>query len=188
MYPQENTDSTIIVDSLNESDDAVVAESTSGVLDSLRLYQEALSNNDEAKLAEVESFLKTIETEKIDLENKLATLLEEISNEKARLLRTSVEFDIFRKRTESERVSLVTNAKEAVLEVLLPVMDDFERAKAQIKVENEGEEKVNNSYQSIYKQFAEILGSLQAIPVEEETMGKPSDPVVGCFVIVTYCC
>jgi hypothetical protein len=59
----------------------------------------------------------------------------------------------------------------------LPVLDNFERAKTQINVETEGEEKINNSYQSIYKQFTEILNSLGVEDVE--TIGKPFDPMVS---------
>ena len=74
------------------------------------------------------------------------------------------DFDNFRKRTVRERLSLVTNAQAEVVESLLPVLDNFERAKTQIKVETEGEEKINNSYQSIYKQFHEILRTLPCGP------------------------
>lgn len=147
------------------------------VIASLNLYKEALANNDDSKVAEVESFLKSIEDEKLDLERKVATLSEELSDEKVRVLRISADFDNFRKRTERERVSLVSNAQGEVVESLLGVLDNFERAKTQIKVETEAEEKIVNSYQSIYKQFVEILGSLGVVPVE--TVGKPFDPMVS---------
>ncbi|PIN20912.1 Molecular chaperone of the GrpE family [Handroanthus impetiginosus] len=169
-----NTDGA--VDASSESDDTVAEEPSSAVVASLNLYKEALANNDDSKVAEVESFLKSIEDEKIDLERKVANLSEELSYERERVLRISADFDNFRKRTERERLSLVTNAQGEVLESLLPVLDNFERAKAQLKVQTEGEEKINNSYQSIYKQFVEILGSLGVVPVE--TVGKPFDPML----------
>ncbi|KAK4481811.1 hypothetical protein RD792_012722 [Penstemon davidsonii] len=171
-----NTDGAIDDDSSSEGDDAVEPEPSSAVLASLSLYKEALTNGDEAKVAEVESFLKSLEDEKADLEKKVATLSEELSSEKVRILRISADFDNFRKRTERERLSLVTNAQGELVESLLPVMDNFERAKVQIKVETEGEEKITNSYQSIYKQFVEIMGSLGVVPVE--TVGKPFDPML----------
>ncbi|XP_041027236.1 protein GrpE [Juglans microcarpa x Juglans regia] len=159
-------------------DDAPVAEEvpTSAILLSLQSYKEALSSNDESRVAEIESFLKSIEEEKIGLERKLASLSDELSAEKSRVLRISADFDNFRKRTERERLSTLTNAQGEVVESLLPVLDNFERAKAQIKVETEGEEKINNSYQSIYKQFVEILSSLGVVPVE--TVGNPFDPLL----------
>ncbi|KAK3032323.1 hypothetical protein RJ639_035928 [Escallonia herrerae] len=155
-------------------------EPASATLASLKLYKEALANNDESRIAEIEALLISIEEEKLLLESKVATLSEELSNGKARVLRISADFDNFRKRTERERLSLVTNAQGEVVENLLPVLDNFERAEAQIKVATEGEEKINNSYQSIYKQFVEVLGALGVVPVE--TTGNPFDPLASLRV------
>ena len=47
-----------------------------------------------------------------------------------RLLRMSAEFDNYRKRTERERRETSERAGTAVLEELLPILDDFERALA----------------------------------------------------------
>ncbi|QCD97185.1 uncharacterized protein LOC114192952 isoform X1 [Vigna unguiculata] len=159
----------------NEGSDADEASASPFVL-LLQSYKEALASNDEVKIAELELSLKSIEDEQIELERKITTLSEELSVEKDRILRISADFDNFRKRTERDRLSLVTNAQGEVVESLLPVLDNFERAKTQIKVETEGEEKINNSYQSIYKQFNEILASLGVEPVE--TVGTPFDPLL----------
>ncbi|KAL2482950.1 Co-chaperone GrpE family protein [Forsythia ovata] len=171
-----NLDAAVGVDSASENGDTVVEEPASAVIASLNLYREAVANNDVAKVADIESFLESVEDEKMELEMKVATLSEELSYEKDRILRVSADFDNFRKRTERERLSLVSNAQGEVVENLLPVLDSFERAKAQIKVETEGEEKINNSYQSIHKQFVEILGSIGVVKVE--TVGKPFDPML----------
>ncbi|PIA53762.1 hypothetical protein AQUCO_00900382v1 [Aquilegia coerulea] len=146
------------------------------ILTVLQSYKEALLNNDDSKVAEVESFLQSIEQEKESLADELASLSEELSSAKERVLRISADFDNYRKRTERDRLSLVTNVQGEVVESLLPVLDNFERAKAQIKLETEGEEKINKSYQSIYKQFEEILASLGVVPVE--TVGSPFDPLL----------
>ncbi|KAF8052284.1 hypothetical protein N665_1576s0005 [Sinapis alba] len=142
----------------------------------LSSYKEALAKNNEEKIAEIEASLKSIEDEKFQLEDKVASLTNELSVERNRLIRISADFDNFRKRTERERLNLVSNAQGEVVENLLSVLDNFERAKSQIKVETEGEEKVTNSYQSIYKQFVEILGSLGVVTVE--TVGKQFDPML----------
>ncbi|XP_022154526.1 uncharacterized protein LOC111021782 isoform X2 [Momordica charantia] len=160
------------------SDDAEVDTEDlpqSVIISALESYKQALADNNGAQIVEIESFLKSIEDEKLAVERKLQSLTEELTIEKDRILRISADFDNFRKRTERERLSLVKNAQGEVVETLLGVLDNFERARAQIKVETEGEEKINQSYQSIYKQFTEILASLGVVPVE--TVGKPFDPL-----------
>ncbi|CAH1432100.1 unnamed protein product [Lactuca virosa] len=174
---QEDTEGTTTEVDSSESDGSEVEESPASILASLQSYKEALADNNESKIAEIESHFKSIEDEKLGLERQVATLSDELSTAKDRVLRISADFDNFRKRTERERVTLVANAQGEVVESLLAVLDNFERAKAQIKVEGEKEEKINNSYQSIYKQFVEILGSLGVVSVE--TTGQPFDPLAN---------
>ncbi|KAK8593989.1 hypothetical protein V6N13_042473 [Hibiscus sabdariffa] len=173
---EDSSDGAVTADDDAAADDSGDVTSSSAILSLLQSYKDALASNDESKVADIEASLNSVEDEKVDLEKKMASLLEELSTEKERVLRISADFDNFRKRTERERLSLVENARGEVLENLLPVLDNFERAKAQIKVETEEEEKINNSYQSIYKQFMEILGSLGVKPVD--TVGNPFDPML----------
>ncbi|KAI3772731.1 hypothetical protein L6452_03924 [Arctium lappa] len=173
--PEDSEGATSDDDSI-QGDGTGVEESPATILASLQSYKEALADNDESKIAEIETHFKSMEDEKLVLERQLATLSDELSSAKDRVLRISADFDNFRKRTERERLSLVANAQGEVVENLLGVLDNFERAKSQIKVETEKEEKINNSYQSIYKQFVEVLGSLGVVPVE--TIGQPFDPLL----------
>ncbi|XP_072973917.1 uncharacterized protein [Typha angustifolia] len=175
---QEDSDEEVPIES-NAGDDGTVGTEekvTSALMMLLQSYKEALVNNDEARVADIEAFLLSMEDEKNSLEKKISTLTEELTIERDRVLRISADFDNFRKRTERERLSLMTNVQGEVIESLLPVLDNFERAKTQIKVETEGEEKVNNSYQSIYKQFIEILNSLGVEGLE--TVGNAFDPLL----------
>ncbi|KAL4375911.1 hypothetical protein GQ457_02G029910 [Hibiscus cannabinus] len=173
---EDSSDGAVTADDNAAADESSDVTSSSAILSLLQSYKAALASNDVSKVADIEASLSSVEDEKVDLEKKMASLLEELSTEKERVLRISADFDNFRKRTDRERLSLVENARGEVLENLLPVLDNFERAKAQIKVETEGEEKINNSYQSIYKQFMEILGSLGVKPVD--TVGNPFDPML----------
>ena len=100
--------------------------------------------------------------------------------EKDRYLQLNADFDNYRKRAERDRLATAGNVKGEVIESLLPMVDNFERAKTSIKTETEGEVKIDNSYQGIYKQFVEIMKSLGVVAVE--TVGKNFDPNVSAFV------
>ncbi|MFL9843716.1 nucleotide exchange factor GrpE [Flavobacterium rhizosphaerae] len=59
-------------------------------------------------------------------------LREELAKEKDKFLRLFAEFENYKKRTSKERVELFKTANQEVLQALLPVLDDFDRAMAQI--------------------------------------------------------
>ncbi|XP_073118330.1 uncharacterized protein [Elaeis guineensis] len=154
----DSDDEILEEDGANDGRVVVTEENVaSAVMVSLRSYKEALANNDPSKVAEIEALLQSIEAKKNSLATKVVTFSEEWSTDQGCILRISADFDNVRKRMERERLSLLTNVQGEVIERLLPVLDKFERAKDQIKVGTEEEEKINNSYHSMYKQFLEIL-------------------------------
>ncbi len=59
-------------------------------------------------------------------------LREELAKEKDKFLRLFAEFENYKKRTSKERLELFKTANQEVLQALLPVLDDFDRALAQI--------------------------------------------------------
>lgn len=142
----------------------------------LQAYKEAIANSDDTRVSDIEVQLQAIEDEKNALSKLVATLTEEASRGKDKLLRLNADFDNFRKRAEKERLSLASNIQGDVIESLLPMVDNFERAKTQIKIQTEGEEKIDKSYQGIYKQFVEIMKGLHVNVVD--TVGKPFDPML----------
>jgi molecular chaperone GrpE len=65
-------------------------------------------------------------------------LEEDLAKEKDKFLRLFAEFENFKKRTTKERSDLFKTANQEVLQALLPVLDDFDRAMIQIsKTEDE---------------------------------------------------
>ena len=70
-------------------------------------------------------------TEKSDAE-LLAEALDENAQLKDKYLRQVAEFDNYRKRTIKEKTELILNGGSKVLEALLPVLDDLERASENI--------------------------------------------------------
>jgi len=79
---------------------------------------------------EVEQELSTEEEEEEEEEEskKEPTAEEKLAELQDRYLRLSAEFDNFRKRTLKEKIDLQKSANENLLEAILPVVDDFDRA------------------------------------------------------------
>ncbi len=76
---------------------------------------------------------------------------EELAKEKDKFLRLFAEFENYKKRTTKERLELFKTANQEVLVAMLPVLDDFDRAMAQIaKTEDEallkGVELIHNKF------------------------------------------
>ncbi len=60
-------------------------------------------------------------------------LQEDLANEKDKHLRLFAEFENFKRRNAKERIELFKTANQDVLQSLLPVLDDFDRALVEIK-------------------------------------------------------
>lgn len=85
--------------------------------------KEPLENETENVLNEIES------TEELSIEQQLQ---EDLSKEKDKFLRLFAEFENFKKRTAKERIDLYKTANQDVLQSMLPVLDDFDRALVEI--------------------------------------------------------
>lgn len=128
---------------------------------------------------EVEAAIDTSEWE--EMEAEIAALQQQVETIKAQLdertnqyMRIAADFDNFRKRTQKEKEELETQVKCSTLSGLLTVVDNFERAQAQIKPQTDQEKTIHKSYQSIYKQLVSALKSLGVSPMRPK--GKEFDP------------
>ncbi len=63
--------------------------------------------------------------DELTVEQKLE---EELTNEKDKFLRLFAEFENYKRRTSKERIELFKTANQEVLQAMLPVLDDFDRA------------------------------------------------------------
>ena len=68
-----------------------------------------------------------------DLYNKIDQLTLDVEKEKDQFLRLFAEFENYKKRTSKERIELYKTASQEVVTALLAVIDDFERALAEMK-------------------------------------------------------
>jgi len=86
------------------------------------------------------------------------------------LLRRQAEFDNFRKRTEKERSDFLQYAGMELVRDLLPILDDFDRAR---KVEG-GSPEYTKGVELIYTRMYDTLKKLGLEPIE--TAGQSFDP------------
>lgn len=82
--------------------------------------------NGEQVIIEEEAEVK----EEISVEDQLKN---ELAAEKDKFLRLFAEFENYKKRTSKERLDLFKTANQEVLQAMLPILDDFDRAMAEIK-------------------------------------------------------
>ena len=68
--------------------------------------------------------------DELSIEDKLSA---DLATEKDKFLRLFAEFENYKRRTAKERMDLFKTANQEVLLAMLPVMDDFDRALAEIK-------------------------------------------------------
>lgn len=86
-------------------------------------------NREQVQEEEVKETASEEEEEKEAVEEKKEPTTEEkLAELQDRYLRLSAEYDNFRKRTLKEKIDLQKSANERLLETLLPVADDFDRA------------------------------------------------------------
>jgi molecular chaperone GrpE len=86
-------------------------------------------NEDQAREASQEEKTKEETAEEEQEEDvKEPTTEEKLAELQDRYLRLTAEYDNFRKRTLKEKIDLQKSANEGLLEALLPVADDFDRA------------------------------------------------------------
>ena len=100
------------------------------------------------------------------LEERIRTLETEAAQKDERYLRVLAEYDNFRKRSQKERSSVYQDAQIAVFEVILPVLDNLERAAAA--------ETADEGVRMILRQFQDILKKCGVEECGKE--GEPFDP------------
>lgn len=110
----------------------------------------------------------------IALTGQVESLKAQLEDRTSQYMRIAADFDNFRKRTQKEKEDLEQQIKCSTIVDLLPVVDNFERARSHIKPQTDSEMNIHKSYQSVYKQLVESLKRLGVAPMRSE--GKEFDP------------
>ena len=92
--------------------------------------------------------------EELPIEEQLA---QDLAKEKDKFLRLFAEFENYKRRTAKERLDLFKTANQEVLQAMLPVMDDFDRAITQIKKSDE--DVLLRGVELIYEKLKNTLNS-----------------------------
>ena len=109
------------------------------------------------------------EPKELSIEEKLALVKDENAKLKDQILRQMAEFDNYRKRTLKEKAELILNGAEKTLSALLPILDDLERAKKNIK-QNENLTTLKEGVDLVFKKFRDTLEKqgLKAIETKDK--------------------
>ena len=108
-----------------------------------------------------------------ELKEKIAVLTDELAESKEKYLRLYAEFDNYKKRTVREKLDMISSAARETFVLLLPVLDDFDRAKKSADDENTNEV-FSEGVSLVYQKLHGLLKSKGLEPME--STGEPFDP------------
>jgi molecular chaperone GrpE len=120
--------------------------------------EEPLKDEQAAEELSQEEATEETEAEEKEEPKKEPTAEEKLAELQDRYLRLSAEYDNFRKRTLKEKIDLQKSGNEDLLQSILPVADDFDRAMQMvdeakdIKAVKEGMKLISGKFQGFLKQ------------------------------------
>ncbi len=144
---QDNT----LLDQINEDNELPVKEKDDINAEDLK---NTISNND-ARLEQLEKEHETL---------------------KSQYVRIAADFENFRKRQSRDQDDLKIQLVSKALTSILPIVDNFERARQQLKPESEEAQALHRSYQGLYKQLVEVLK--QQGVASMKVVGQQFDPTL----------
>ncbi len=108
------------------------------------------------------------------LEAELAALRSENESLRGQYMRIAADFDNFRKRQTRDKEDQRLHITCTTLTEILPVVDNFDRARQQLNPQSEEAQSLHRSYQNLYKQLVDVFKQLGVSPMRVE--GEPFDP------------
>lgn len=136
-------------------------------------------------------------------ESETEKLQADVAEAKDKYLRLYSEFENFRRRTAREKVELISSANKDLVEELVPILDDFERAiksleeKEELATAKEGSELIYNKFKKVLESKGlkkmeinkgddfndDYHEAITQIPAEEELAGKVVDVVENGYFL-----
>lgn len=109
-----------------------------------------------------------------EMTQQIESLKTQLDERNSQYMRIVADFDNFRKRNQKDREDLEQQVKRNTILELLPIVDNFERARSHLKPQTEAEMSIHKSYQGVYKQLVDCLKRLGVSPMRPE--GEEFDP------------
>lgn len=140
------------------------------------LQEEALATDQEVEQEEqvqTEEQEPSVTDDGDSLEKEHETLKTQYEESKDKYLRLLAEFENYKKRTIREKMEMMKNAAQDTLSSLLPVLDDFDRAKKAAEANDKGE-LFNEGIGLVYQKLYNTLKQKGLKPMESD--GQLFDP------------
>ena len=152
-----------------ETNAGKTAEQEAPAADAVKDTETKESNAKDAGEAESAEQSATPEASDAETEKLKKKYEDALAEQKDKYIRLYAEFDNYRKRTEKEKSQNFDFGAREVIEKLLPVVDNFERALGTVDPEDE-DDAFTTGVRGIYKQLEKMFEDLdvKAIPAEGE--------------------
>lgn len=132
---------------------------------------ETIENKEEIK--EKKSKAKSKKSKKNNAQEQIEELEIQLAEAKDKHLRLFAEFENFKKRNTRERFELMKTAAQDTMNTILPVLDDFDRAKKAAEDESSTEQ-LSDGVLMVYNKIYTVLGNKGLKPME--STGEVFDP------------
>jgi len=161
----EKTNETMNTNETNVKDDAVNESTTYTIADSVETDS---IENEEATGGDASDTIAA-------LTRQLEEAKAQADEDQQRLLRMQADYDNFRRRSRLEKEEFAKVAAQKLVEGLLPVFDNFDRA-IQASKENKDFDGMVKGIEMVYRQFEGVMRTEGVMPIE--SVGQPFDPEV----------
>tara|TARA_Y100001968_G_scaffold317784_1_gene347206 strand:+ start:1561 stop:2292 length:732 start_codon:yes stop_codon:yes gene_type:complete len=166
----ENQSDNIDNKEVEVSDEENIPKGVSSIEEEIQENEESSAkdkDNEDINSAEIKNTISNNDARLEQLEKEHETL-------KSQYVRIAADFDNFRKRQSRDQDDLKVQLVSKALTAILPIVDNFERARQQLSPENDEAKALHRSYQGLYKQLVEVLKQQGVAPMR--VIGQQFDP------------
>ena len=119
--------------------------------DSSVIENQSSEDNQSHEIDDEKIYAKDLKNTITNNDARLEQLEKEHETLKSQYVRIAADFDNFRKRQSRDQDDLKVQLVSKALTAILPIVDNFERARQQLKPESEEAQTLHRSYQGLYK-------------------------------------